>query len=362
MKPFKKALIVEFSFHYRILSHIYSFFKKEFDEVDTIIYKNRELVEQVPSNRKENIKNQNTIYWKLLFRARKYDLVFIQTGPEWRDWFSNIAITFGFYLFTLFYKKKIILHIRNIDRYQIKGFSTGYFLRHLALKNVKCLTFDSIQIENNFKKSCKNAKNFSTAVIPCYFSDIKSSVKPRIDKSGIEIGLISIDPRRKDYDLFYDILHSLNEDQREKITVVLVGNCESRICKGVAKMFERIVKVKYIPKILNDEEFISLSNECDIFLTPLRKSFGYGKTMESATYGDAIFLKRKVIVPKFSCKSKEFDEIAIYYNNKKELLNIIISLLENRIDLNIKDSFLQSYSREAVMKRLKHSCKEMEKI
>jgi hypothetical protein len=74
------------------------------------------------------------------------------------------------------------------------------------------------------------------------------------------------------------------------------------------------------------ESYRDVMQKGDCLFAPLLENAGYGVTKGTGAFADAILFARKVILPRFTCTSDEFDKISIFYHNEKELLSVFLSL------------------------------------
>lgn len=345
----KKILIVEFSDHFRIISHLFQLLSHYYD-VYLFIKRDAHLVEGIPVDKKWVIRSENFLYWKLLFKGFFYSWIYLSTGPEYRQYNKNLFFLVGFFFFSWVHGKKIILQIRNLDQYVAHN-NACYTLRYKALCHIQRVVLDSQQIQQNFHTlfpflRCK------TSVIGFYYTDfLKNIPLSKTSTSKIKIGLIGIDSTRKDYALVYKALEQVDTSSLE---LVVVGDCLYKQQYDVIEKFREIITVTVQEnKQLTDDEFMTIALSCDVFLSPLRDSFGYGVTKETGNFGDALLYQKKIIIPQFACVSNEFDALSFYYTTGEELVVLLQNMIVGTFDLSIPASFLDEYSSKAVFSRLK---------
>jgi len=334
-----KILIVEFSVHYRIVKHLYKMLETISSSIKVIIKKDSSTFEVT---NKEEVKNENLLYWKLIFN--NYDLIFLSTGPEFREYTRNIFFLLGFFFFSVFNKNKIILQIRNLDQYE-KRFNICYLLRYYSMRIIKRVVLDSKQIEENFHKKFK--LNKKTSFVSFYYPDVEKLPQVNKKTTKIVIGMIGLDENRRDYDLLISVLKDIDTSN---FVLKIIGNLTKEHL-SLIKKFQEVIEVDYELKGLTDKEFFEKALSVDIFIAPLKKVLGYGVTKESGNFGDAILLNKKIIVPKFSCKTGEFDFISFYYSNKKELIEILNDL--DNLNLEIDQRKREFYYSNNILNKLR---------
>ena len=120
----------------------------------------------------------------------------------------------------------------------------------------------------------------------------------------------------------------------------------------VIKHLEKLTKVNFTNGFLSAEEFEIRGSQCDLLISPLQKHFEYGTYKGSGSFGDAIFLRKKIILPSYVDPKKEFIDISIYYDNKDGLLNIFANI-EDYVNMEISDKFYANYTTKAVFNKIK---------
>jgi len=74
--------------------------------------------------------------------------------------------------------------------------------------------------------------------------------------------------------------------------------------------------------VLSEPEFALRGESCQVLLAPLSEKMGYGSLKGSGAIGDAVYLKRKMIIPSFVDTKKEFKEFCMYYAGDSELAEL----------------------------------------
>jgi hypothetical protein len=91
---------------------------------------------------------------------------------------------------------------------------------------------------------------------------------------------------------------------------------------------------------------------CDLLISPLRSSMEYGLYKGSGTFGDAVYLRKKVIIPSHVDPLYEFKETALYYDNIESLSQIFINI-DKLIEARVSDSFYRKFYTCDVYKEIK---------
>jgi len=346
----KKILILENFTHYRNCSETYKLLKNDF-KVNVLVprksYKNIKFF---------NIKNLDTysfsnyfVYIYLLFVSWKYDYIIISNPPEYPDKirkFRNlISFTinyFSFLVFCLFFKNKIILQIRNIKSFfpEINNNNLLSRLRYVFILLVKRFTFETSIISQQFKKliSARGLKNklYTHIYINHHYNNRKNTNhKPIIGILG------TVDDRRKNYKVLFNSLSKLNY---KNIKLIFLGKIIS-----FNKLRYKNLNIKTFDGFIPFKKFLKIGTSCKFLVSNLINQKIYGKYKSSGTFGDAIFLNKALIVPKFSDPSKEFEDFCFYYNDVHSLTkNILRCLKKKKINYN----FIK-FKKEKNLKRLK---------
>jgi len=171
-------------------------------------------------------------------------------------------------------------------------------------------------------------------------------------KFSIRIGLLGVvNSNRRNYDDILRTLEKLSVDELNKIEFVTLGQCPGCYDNDVIKAFTRIVKVDCHDGILSAQDFDKRGTSCDILISPLKPDKEYGAFKGSGSFGDAIYLRKKIILPEFTDREKEFKEIGIYYQNHSELL-IIFKKIDKILQNDPDESFFETFTTKNVFNKL----------
>ena len=101
---------------------------------------------------------------------------------------------------------------------------------------------------------------------------------------------------------------------------------------SIAEEISNLAQIDVIGGFITPKEFIQRGNRCDILISPLKKEFEYGTYKGSGTWGDAVYLKKKMLVPSFCDPMKEFKKTFIYYDGPKNLADILSKLDKKKLN------------------------------
>lgn len=355
-----KVLIVEEFNHYKVLENLFHLFK---DRYSITFYINKDT-RKVKDLLSPSLKKARTIVnpvngcvhfvW-LLFFGHKFDKIYVSTGPEGKNYLESVNILF-FYLCCVIFKEKITLNIKNLRPY-LKS-TPGIFstIRSRSIKYIKSFTFETNTMREAFQKHTNLNQCFLGVVYDRYTDLLKTGTieKKEPCKNGkIRIGLLgTINPRRRDYTLICRVLSRLTKEERAKIVIVTLGGCTGGENNEIIKQIAKYVEVNCYDGFMSAEEFDMRGIYCDLLISPLKATMEYGEFKGSGSFGDAVYLRKKIILPQNVDPANEFKDISIYYKNEEELLSIfrnIILLSKEEVDHKY---YYEKFTTENVFRQL----------
>jgi len=356
----KKVLVVEAYDHLKVLENIYHLLN---NRCQLTYYLNRAPLKKCrslfpsASNAQISINRIHSIlfFLNLLFYAWRYDYINISTGPEGNH-FTDIINVIFFYLCCVLYRDKIILTVKNIRPYLESSKGVYSFFRSRAIKKIRRFTFETETMRKIFKKHF----SVETALLGTSYDRYTDLINPGMTsvkksnktKFSIRIGLLGVvNSNRRNYDDILRTLEKLSVDELNKIEFVTLGQCPGCYDNDVIKAFTRIVKVDCHDGILSAQDFDKRGTSCDILISPLKPDKEYGAFKGSGSFGDAIYLRKKIILPEFTDREKEFKEIGIYYQNHSELL-IIFKKIDKILQNDPDESFFETFTTKNVFNKL----------
>jgi len=323
-----KVLVAEAHDHLKLLENIYHLLK---NHCDVSFYVNRSVLKEWSSifpsaNQTTVIVNElhsSTFFLWLLFHARRFDYVNISTGPEGNHFSDSINIV-CFYLCCILYGKKIVLTVRRVKPYIRSGGGLFSYVRSRGIKHLNRFTFETRTVRDVFReytdrKSCYLGVSYDRYTDLC--GTKMCAARSRLPGGTIRIGLLGmVNPERREYGIITSALGGLSSEERLRMVFVTLGGCcgdrNKRVIEGLAKY----VKVDCVDGILSAEQFDERGSGCDILISPLNRD--YGTFNGSGSFGDAIYLRKKIILPSYVDKNGEFKEIAVYYETAEDLQEI----------------------------------------
>jgi hypothetical protein len=345
----KKILLVETSSHYKIIPHLYKMLS-HFSDVD--IYCPCDGVNHVSDDLKSSISyysfHRAFVYFILLFKSKKYDYVYLSTGPQYVNAKNGIFILFCYILFVVVYYKKIILQVRDSRAYIITNKLSlsellFTYIRSRSLYFIKYLAFESKTLRKSFleKYPLFHSKCFSSYV---YYSDLKKiplisfPLQP-VTRIGV-LGMVSNE--RKNYNMLESSINLLSEKEKSCLVFRFLGACYPGNNSILAFLAKNKINIEFQDGYISDADFEFFGSSCDILITFLSDGLGYGVSKGTGSFGDAVFLQKLLIVPSFADPLGEFSSISLYYKDSVDLSFILKSVIKNPALINLQRSAEQT--------------------
>ncbi len=359
----QKLLVIEASSHYQVLEPLYDLFNSKFQLTFYFVK---------PIKNSFKLLNRNVVKGTLLLArfkglliflnairlGRKYDYIYISTGPE-GDHFTDFLNILFFYFLCQIYGDKIILTIRNLAPYIEPESSIFSWVRTNAIKKINNITFETYSMRSAFKSSGIPYKaNLGVIYFRC--ANVKYNLRrlthTRNELKPVKIGLLgAVDAQRRDYDLLFNSLSGLSPDILDKLEIVILGRCLGVKADLIISGLKRFVRVTKIENVLSEKEFNINGNACDVLLAPLRDDRGYGTFKGTGAIADAIYLNRTLILPNTVDIRKEFADFCQYYKTPTQLANLFKRVCEQGLPLN--PEVFMKYSPASVFARLSEDLK-----
>ena len=361
----KNILIVESSlgWHSRCLENLFQLFKNEYNLSFLVNYpstnKNNRNNDSYGLSGKNIVKSRffsQIFFVNLIVYGRQYDYIYVSTGPENNRW-SEALNVLAFFVCSLLYGKKMILSLRSAYVYTADSPGLLSFIRNKSVRHIKRISFETkaIMAAFNSNKSI-DSKGYLSGLCHNFYSDLlekNNSFEP-IDTNRIRIGLLgSVNPLRRDYALLLDVLEKLTLEERERIELIVLGGMLGEVSDKILKNIADYVRVEtHTNSWLSQDQFDEKGATCGLFISNLTESMRYEDLKGSGTVGDAIYFGKRVIIPSYIDKNKEFNEVSIYYDNFSELLSIFKNInYYNSKKVSI--DFINEYSTETIFYNMK---------
>ena len=291
----------------------------------------------------------------IVFVGWKYKLINISTGPEGNHWSDSINVLF-FYIGCVIYGKKTILTVKNTRSYLKSTPGILSFVRNTALKHIRGFTFETETMRDVFHEETNIDINKLGVSYDRYTDlnivNIKTADIETYAEYSCVIGLLGgVHEHRRNYDDIIGALKKLPSEKRKKLLFVTLGNTPNGSDNAVIKKLKEWTNVDYKDGWLTAEEFEIRGLSCDVLISPLRKAFEYGTYKGSGSFGDAVLLRKKIIIPDFIDPRYEFADISIYYGRDIDLSSVFENIFEY-INEKTPDEYYSKFTTKSVYKNL----------
>lgn len=362
-----KILISEFSCHWKVLENTYMLLRKNTKKSEITLFINqyksqKHLIKLLFKDAEKanwiiHKYHSSTYFIHLLLIGRKYDIINISTGPE-DPHYSNLINAIFFYFCSIFYRNKIILTIKNTRPYlqNTKGIKSLFL--NLAIYNIRAITFETKTLKNFFHDETKIPISRLCESYDRYVDFnrlIIHDAKPvDREKEKYRIGLLgAIEEIRRDYCDIIAALRRVPSCLRDKIELVTLGNSNGGINNKVLAELKTLVSVDTTDGWISVEDFDKRGESCHLLLSPLKREMEYGTYKGSGTFGDTVYLKKKVIIPSHVDPMYEFKETALYYNDLDGLVSLFNNL-DKFINQEVGEDFYKKFTSASVFNEIKN--------
>ncbi|MBY8203915.1 hypothetical protein KW531_00500 [Vibrio fluvialis] len=318
----KKALIIDHGYHFKQIYHCAHLWSKY--DISTVVPNklgadlNCHLIKRVYRAPVKGFSLFLSIYIFLL--SFKYDKFIFLTGPEYGSGIIAKINRLFFLVFCCFFKKNIIVYVKNTHSYQSSK------LLQIASKYVRFLLFESDHQRDFFAseldcdiKKCKTAYVYYPDF--CYGLDNeKNAINIAESNERLRVGIIGqFDTARRDY---MPLISILNNKELSDIEFYQIGRVVDSSVDLKKQIEDRVV---FIKDDYNSEEIDYLVSKMDVLLSMNSTQANYDSGKGTAAFCEAIAAKRTLIVPRFLDVYKEFSSFVYYYNSQDELREILLN-------------------------------------
>ena len=366
-----KILIAEYANHYKVIENTHKLIELNSVNSEITLFVNkdkpgtnlRELLFKDASSANWIIHkfHSTTFFIHLLVIGRNYDIINISTGPEGSH-YSNLLSALFFYVCSVVYKDKIVLTIKNTRPFLKSTRGIKSFFLNLAISKIKVFTFETNTLKNIFHKEtgislsglCVSYDRY----VDLYSPSRSEKEYSNLDNKKYRIGLLgAVQVHRRDY---FEIINALKKVPiaiREKMLFVTLGNTNGGTSNKILIELKKLVDVDITDGWISAEDFDKRGAMCDLLISPLKSSMEYGLYKGSGTFGDAVYLRKKVIIPSHVDPFCEFKEASLYYNNTESLSKIFMNI-DEFIKGEINEIFYAKFHTSEVYKEIKSVIKK----
>jgi len=138
------------------------------------------------------------------------------------------------------------------------------------------------------------------------------------------IGLLgSLNNERRDYAILVNSLSQLSREIRSQFHFYILGECRNGHKNVILQSLQRHVDVSFPDGYLSADDFDEIGVSCHILISPLSTNYEYGTFKGSGSFGDAIYLRKRILIPSFVDPQGEFSDISFYYSNESDLTKLL---------------------------------------
>ena len=283
---------------------------------------------------------------KFLILGRRADAIYVTTGPE----YSRILGVIVFATVIWRFRNRVLMSLCNPERWLTTGGARNR-IRAFTAQGVCGLAFESETQRESFLDVSRSLTPTITTYDRYVLDDrVTNAMQTPGSKDQIRIGLLGIlTPERRNYGEVVRALAQLSNEIRERIVLVTLGGFLSGISGSIVEELSQWVDVDTTDSWLSEKEFETRGFNCHALLSPLSRERNYGTLAGSGSFGDAIYLQRRLIIPEFVDPRSEFSELSITYRSEQDLAR----LLENPATYKpLSDEVLTQYSIKQVASKV----------
>lgn len=365
-------LVVEFGSHLNQLNHISAvlrtfgdlkFVFRQLDDTpwDSVFYNG--VLHTCTSFKAYGLRKLSTVlfYIEILKRSRRSALIWISTGPEHK------AVPDIMFIQALFfcYRKKMVISIRNTGSWiqtpgDLGAHSILNFLRARIARKALRLVFETETQRRYFGKQNELANPLTSVLSTKIYGErpagAAGTISSSLDSSsrGVRIGLLGgVENSRRNYDLLASALKRLDVRTRSRIEFLILGHTLNSDADSILDELRELVVVRTFGRFLSSHDEFALGQHCSFLIAPLREGKEVGLARGTGSFGDAINLGRKVVIPRSCDPEGEMKGIATLYEGEAELARIISKWVSISKIQTINPRILRPYQAHAVSNKIR---------
>lgn len=273
-----------------------------------------------------------------LFYAK---LLCILTGPHY---FSRLKKVFCFNAILFVFVIRFLIgklnyyYIKDIRNYLPSSFLTKMILFFSDKVMFESNTLKRVAVENHVV----NAKYAFTSFV--YYSDVEQvradelvdSIFDKNRHNVAVIGQFNLDKRNYGW-LDTPTIHSF-------YLFIQVGKClESQVKRVCCN------KLVFVKDDFTDDELNWFLSKSNFMLSLNSENFGYEKYKGTAAFGEAISLKKALVIPSFCDPDREFSDFCFYFDDEASFLTALINASKFEI---MSDNIFSKYSISSISDRI----------
>jgi hypothetical protein len=320
-----KALLVDFGNHYKQLRHV-AYAWRHYDlhvmcgksvreEIDLVTDHHVVLVD----DKRHELRFWQQCFSHLVRNRLKYEKLIVITAPEYSKSSTGIIVRTLWLLVCLIYINHIYIYVKNGNAY------AKSILLRMSLKAARKVLFESkLQMRHFAENVGSQSRKYAVSYV--YYSDLPTRKPPSESPAPCEwgrsctevkVGLIgAFDTKRRNYQPLIDA-HDYGLLGRFRFIQVgrYVENTETR---------RRVEPFVTFPKDdFSISDLDTYLEGCDVLLSMNAEDFGYETHKGTAAFGEAISVRKPLVVPHFLSVHDEFHEFCRYYDDAQSLVRAI---------------------------------------
>lgn len=278
----------------------------------------------------------------LLRISRNYSHIIVTTGIEYAPKGIKLISYVMYYLLCLT-NKRVITVVHNTNFWEDdSGFFRAFLVRRIT-SSVKAFACLSNRVHKRWRSTISPANN--SFVLPFLTIDQNHISKQMHSKASDVITLIyqgTVNYKRKDCDLILSTFRHLSDQKRSKYKIIFQGPPIYTEDMLFLSKLSALVECDWREYYLPHEEMRKLLLGGDIFISPLKSSYGYGQIKESGIAFDCIKYQRPGIVRGGLC-SDEFSDFLLSYSSATDFFNLL-NTLDRKILHNLYNNLIHTSS------------------
>ena len=288
------------------------------------------------------------IFLTTLGRARRADLVVVQTAPE----HGSLLKILTYLLFCLMLGPRTIVIVHGVDTHLPRA-GLSRRLRALALRRVRGVVFGTPAMRSRYLEADPERRRRApaTTVVPVRLAPQSLTSTPPTGPGGrIRVGLLGgVTHKRRDFGLVVSALDRLEADERCRIELVTVGNCVKQRCRDITAALAERVEVDVEEGHLTEARLLERGESCHLLLAAMSTTLGYGVGRATGAIGDAIRMTRPLLMSAVIDPGDEVEGLVLPFKDAEGLARLLRSCLADlpRVD----PAMLASHRAEAVLAR-----------
>lgn len=287
----------------------------------------RAMLEEPTARRVVGLARHRWIFLTSLRRARRSDLVLVQTPPE----HGSLLKVLTYLAFCALLGDRTLVVVHSIAAHTASAGPRGR-LRARALRRTRGAVFGTDRMRRRYVEAVgwDPALDPPTTTVPVRLTPPDADpVPPRDRGEPLRIGLAGgVTQKRRNFDLLHEALADLSAAERSAVTLVTVGNCTKARCREIMGRFAELVDIDVEEGHLDEDRFLARGRSCHVLVAAMSDGLGYGTTRATGAIGDALRMARTLFVTGAIDPDGEFAGVLVPFSDAGHLTALLRSALE----------------------------------